>query len=142
MNAMPSMFDKGAAPVLERAMSFQEQRHRLIARNIANVETPGYRPVDAPVAEFQALLRRSIAERDSRPVQVFAMQSGRDVHAGRTLALNPVASHDGILRHGENAVDIDREAALLARNAMEFRAAASLLKKQYALIRDTISEKP
>ena len=35
-----------ALPVLERVLQFAGQRHRLIVNNIANLNTPGFRPMD------------------------------------------------------------------------------------------------
>ena len=41
---------------LERLVQFAGQRHRLIVNNIANFDTPGYRPTDVSVTDFQEQL--------------------------------------------------------------------------------------
>ncbi|MCC6463869.1 MAG: hypothetical protein IT463_00860 [Planctomycetes bacterium] len=165
-----TMFNKGAAPVLERALSFAEQRHKLIAHNIANVETPHYKPVDLPAETFQDVLRRSMKARDAKPVRTFSLRPRGDVwETGPGTGSNlpaPYAGEDhgaegvwedqrsglhfsvrrsdaqGVLRHGENRVDIDAEMARLAENGLQYRMVGTLLKKQYQLLRDTITERP
>ena len=36
------LLNQGNAPLLERTLEFTAQRHRLIAENVVNVDTPGY----------------------------------------------------------------------------------------------------
>lgn len=144
-NPYGTMFNKGAAPVLERSISFLEQRHKLIAHNLANVETPYYQPVDLPVERFEQVLKRSMEARDSKHVKTFSLRdrSGvwEDEREGLHFSIDRSGSQ-GILRHGENSVDIDNEMAKLAENGMKYRVFSGLLKKQYSLLRDTIAERP
>jgi len=140
MMTQGTMFNKGSMPALAHALSFTEQRHRVLAHNVANVETPGFVARDLPEQEFRQLLQRSFEARDSRKVRRFEMHEGRDIFndAGRLVAL-PSASAEGIMRHGENTVDIDSELSKLARNAVEYRTYTALLHKHFQLMRDTIS---
>ena len=47
-------------PALERSIQYMSARHRLLAGNLANIETPGYRPVDVQPAAFQSALRDAL----------------------------------------------------------------------------------
>ena len=38
-------------PALERSIQYMSARQRLLAGNIANIETPGYRPTDVSPAK-------------------------------------------------------------------------------------------
>ncbi len=59
--------NSGSIPTLERLMQFAGQRHRLIVNNIANLSTPGFRPVDVSPRVFQQQLAEAIdARRASR----------------------------------------------------------------------------
>ena len=40
---MSSMFDASTLPLLEQVVNFTEARHGVLAGNIANLDTPGYR---------------------------------------------------------------------------------------------------
>ena len=62
-----SVTNSEALPVLERLVQFAGARHRLIVGNIANLDTPEYRPVDASVKGFQAALGRAIDRIVERP---------------------------------------------------------------------------
>lgn len=142
MGLTSGIFAKGAAPVLERALSFCEQRHRVIAQNIANVETPGYKPSDLDEQEFQQALKAEMEARDARAVRRFGTIEGRHLHeTSAGLRVLPVSHSSGILRHSENRVDMESEMTRLAENGLKFRVYSSLVKKHYTQLRDTISER-
>ena len=46
--------------MLEQTMSFTEQRHQVLAGDIANVDTPGFVQRDMSVADFQKSLRAAV----------------------------------------------------------------------------------
>jgi len=50
-------------PALERSLQYMSARHRLLTSNLANIETPGFRPTDVSPQAFQAALRDAIEER-------------------------------------------------------------------------------
>ena len=45
---------QSSIPALERSLQFMSARQRLLAGNLANAETPGFRPVDVDPRAFQA----------------------------------------------------------------------------------------
>ncbi|MHC4709331.1 MAG: flagellar basal body rod protein FlgB, partial [Planctomycetota bacterium] len=49
-----------ALPALESLAKFAGARHRLIANNIANLDTPGFRPMDLSVSDFQKQLAETV----------------------------------------------------------------------------------
>ena len=90
-------------------------RQELIASNIANIDTPGYRTVDLDFQqEFQCLL-------DGEGAPCIPLEVGG-------LRIN----NDG------NDVNMDRELRLLAENSIRFSAASSLAQGQIALIKSSI----
>ena len=96
-------------------MDVLSARQRLVAGNIANVDTPGYQTRDLDFqSEFQSQLH------GLRPA----------VHQVGGLP----AKNDG------NNVSLDREARLLAENALRFNAASNLLKSQIRMVRAAIEE--
>src|SRR5690349_14470935 len=60
---MSSMFDASTLPLLEQVVNFTEARHGVLAGNIANLDTPGYRTRDLSSEEFQGRLEKAIEER-------------------------------------------------------------------------------
>ena len=99
---------------LERYMDLLSARQKLVASNIANADTPGYRTRDIDFQmEFQnaAGLAPNVVEVDGLPVK-----------------------NDG------NSVNLDREARLLAENALRFQLASSLLRSEIRVVRSAIQE--
>ena len=96
-----------------RYMDLLSARQRLSASNIANADTPGYHTQDI---DFQFEFA-SLADNE-RPqiIEPFGMK----------------AKPDG------NTVDVDREARLLAENAMRFNVASTLLRSQLKMVRSAI----
>jgi flagellar basal-body rod protein FlgB len=100
---------------LERYMDLLSTRQKLVASNIANADTPGYKTQDIDFqSEFQNLLNG---------------QQPQTVQADG-LAEKP----DG------NNVSMDREARLLAENAIRFNLASTLVRNQLKTIREAIDE--
>ena len=99
---------------LERYMDLLSVRQKLVASNIANADTPGYRTQDI---DFQS---------------EFLNAMGGPPHATDVPEL-PV-KNDG------NNVSLDREARLLSENALRFQVASQLMKSQIKAVRSAIDE--
>jgi flagellar basal-body rod protein FlgB len=116
------MFDRGSLPVLESLVRFAAARHRVIAANIANVDTANYRARDLPVGAFREALARAVD--------------------ARRLELRPVLAPDaGPLKSNGNNVDLDMEMGRMVRNATVHQTAASLLAHQFAMLREAVGER-
>jgi flagellar basal-body rod protein FlgB len=93
-------------------MAFGFKRHEVLAGNIANAQTPGYIPKDvtssASFAGALALARTSSGH-------LSAGDSGPHVVSNRAAGVE-LASLDG------NGVDLEKERALLAQNALDLQA--------------------
>ena len=63
---MPSLFNSSTLPVLEQVVNFSQARHGVLAGNIANLDTPGYKTRDLSPELFQQNLKQAI-ERSHSP---------------------------------------------------------------------------
>lgn len=139
-----TIYNKGSIPVLEQILFFTAERHKIIANNIANVDTPGYIPKDLPVDEFKSQLLEAIERANQREVPVLQFEGvdGARVQPGGGLEIEyverPTSSY---MKHDRNAVDIDLEMAELVKNAQLHNAVASILQQQLNLLREAISER-
>ena len=98
---------------LEKYMDLVSERQKLVAANIANVDTPGYRTRDIDFQfEFESL------------------QAGEKPSVVEVPSL--AVKNDG------NDVSIDRESRLLAENDLRFRLAGAFLKGSFAQIKAAI----
>jgi flagellar basal-body rod protein FlgB len=95
-------------------MNLLSLRQKLVASNIANADTPGYRTRDF---DFQS---------------EFQDAAGGDPHVTGVAGL-PV-KNDG------NDVNLDREARLLAENALRFQMASNLMRSELRVVRSAITE--
>jgi flagellar basal-body rod protein FlgB len=107
------MLDATSANI-ERYMDLLSARQKLAASNIANADTPGYKTKDIDFQrEFASTLN------GEQPLTINA----------EGLAEKP----DG------NNVNIDREARMLAENAMRFNVASALLRGQINAVKEAIT---
>ncbi len=99
---------------LERYMDLLSARQKLVGANIANADTPGYKAQDI---DFQ--------------FEFMTMANGE--HPQTIAAQGLAEKPDG------NNVDIDREARLLAENAMRFNVASTLVRGNFKTIQEAIT---
>src|SRR5256885_16269361 len=59
------LLDQGNAPLLEQMLRFTAARHRLIAQNVVNVDTPGYKQQDLSLEKFQGMLSDRLDRREA-----------------------------------------------------------------------------
>ena len=98
---------------LEKYMDLLSTRQKLVASNIANLDTPGYHTQDI---DFQAEFHSAVG-------------------APRVMDAPGLA-----VKNDGNNVSLDRESRLLAENALRFQLASTLLKGQIRLVRSAIEE--
>jgi len=96
-------------------MDLLSARQKLVASNVANLDTPGYKTKDI---DFQ--------------FEFMSLAQGENPHVIEAPGL--VVNNDG------NNVSMDREARLLAENALRFNLASSLMKSQLKLVHAAIDE--
>jgi flagellar basal-body rod protein FlgB len=130
-------------PALERSLQFMSARQKLLIGNLANAETPGFRPVDVDPRAFQAALRDSIEQqaldRDGR----LAFDDGAPVAFSEAgVELKPEVLADNILFHDGNDRSVERLLQRVTENVYAFRAASQLLRGQFETINAAIRERP
>ena len=139
-----NIFNTGSIPALEQILHFTSEQHKAIVNNIANFDTPGYKAIDAPEAEFNELLIKAMEEQSSSVSRVFNFEGSNRIKpkAGGGLEVEFLNSLDsGIMTHAENNVNIDKEMGKLTKNAMMHNFAATLIAHQFNMLHEAISER-
>lgn len=136
----------GALPSLELTLRFAAQRQTLIAHNIANIETPDFRPLDASPRGFQKMLSEAIDARRSRTGGTHGRLRWRETAelkraADGGLSLHPTTASRNILFHDRNNRDLERLMQDLAENTQVFRTAIELMRTQVAQLQRAIGER-
>jgi flagellar basal-body rod protein FlgB len=124
-----SMIDTPMTEALSRFLDVNVARHKMIASNLANIDTPGYRTRDL---DFHAELAR--AGTGEQPGG-----GGGASLAYATYAPVVKTIHGLIQRPDGNNVSVERESLLLAETQMKFSLGIQLLKDQFHEISQAIN---
>jgi flagellar basal-body rod protein FlgB len=108
-----------------QALQLRAQRQQMLSANIANADTPGYKAVDF---DFARALRENlggsrIAQRATSPGHIVARSASTGSPSpAESDAVQP--SQDG------NTVDMDKERARIADNAVRYEATLKFINGQ------------
>ncbi len=80
---LASLTDRGATPALVKVLAFNEARLGVIAENIANVSTPGYRAKQLDPRAFQGALKKALEARGGDWKKPFVIENNGQVKTAR-----------------------------------------------------------
>jgi flagellar basal-body rod protein FlgB len=112
----------GQIDLLNRLLDVASLRQDVIAQNVANLNTPGFRSLEV---SFEDALKQSLAQTSSGP----ATHPAPEVKEG-------AGGHE---RVDGNNVDVDQEMARLQKNALYFNIYTQLLAGNLAQFRAAIA---
>jgi flagellar basal-body rod protein FlgB len=122
--------------LLERSLNLRSLQHRVLASNIANMDTPNYKAVELAVAEEMSGNQGSAAG-----IQLVQTQRGHlplkqnpSDHASLKVAKPPQFS----LRGDGNTVDLDRTMGRLAENTLLYKTAAQIISQKFSGLKNAI----
>ena len=115
-----SFMNTSQLALVENFLDLATKRQSLLASNIANVDTPGYRTQDI---DFHGEFARALNQPPDTP----------------TLPM--VRQVSGLLsRPDGNNVSVDREGLLLAEVQLKYQAAIQAMRAEFSLIRSAVNE--
>ena len=126
---MTDFFVDLTSAALAKTLDGTSTRQRVLANNIANAETPNYTRSDVT---FEQELNASLASPRAQPEEQLAAvaQVEPSTHPDLSTPRRP----DG------NNVEVEREMATLADNALRFDTSAELLQMRFRMLRLAIRE--
>jgi flagellar basal-body rod protein FlgB len=113
-----NLTETSAMRMLERYLDMVTYRGAIVAANVANIDTPGYRTRDI---DFRSALARVL-------------------NHDRTTMPEPVLVAGLVQRPDGNNVSLERESMLLAQTQLEFRTGVQLLKTEFRRMLTAINE--
>jgi flagellar basal-body rod protein FlgB len=132
------LFQSSAIPMMQEVANFAQLRHTVLAGNIANLDTPGYKFRDLSVDDFQATLKEAIEARD-KPADPY--RPGKyDQHNDPFKAVMASKPHT-ILRHDKSNVELEQQVAEMTKNYMQHNLALTIMRQQFSLLGMAISER-
>jgi flagellar basal-body rod protein FlgB len=120
---MAGIFD--AVDHLGSAMTFHRSRHTVLAGNVANIDTPGFRPAD--------LERNPVTTDTGLP-----MAATDEGHLGGAAGSDTHVTFDdgGALQGTDgNAVELERELAKIDANRVRYGVSSDLVSRRMALLK-------
>ena len=118
---MPNILFDTTTQGLAEALTLHQKRHEVLASNLANVETPGYRA----------------QELDFKDALDAAFENAREVEDAAP-AVKAVEDRTAPARADGNTVDLDLQMAKLSANGGRYVALARFLGHRFALLRQAI----
>ncbi len=145
---LSSLFQSSTIPVLEQVVNFTEARHGVLAGNIANMDTPGYKSRDLSPAMFQERLKEAISAQHEPikteseyfdPETEYFQQKQVDTSFNK---LNKVAeTSKAILRHDGGEVSMEDQVNEIVKNQQQHNLAISIMTSQFRTLRAAITER-
>jgi flagellar basal-body rod protein FlgB len=127
------MFDKTGVSKVGKYLDVASFRHKLIAGNLSNISTPGYRSRDI---DFQTEFNRAVGQ----PSGLVGTTTDPDhIPIGEHAARDPEVHQAELTGDELNAVDIDQEVSKMAQNELVYTVGARLLKKKFDGLRKAIT---
>ena len=131
-----NIFNSTTIPVLEQVVNFAQARHTVLAGNIANMDTPGYKTRDLSVEDFQARLKKAI-EISHHPKRTPA--PGEPVPRREAARAQGSKTPTSILRHDENDVGVEQQVTEMVKNQIRHNMALAIMTNQFRLLQTAIS---
>ena len=129
--------ERGATPALINTLAFSEARLKMIAENVANATTPGYRAKQLDPRAFQAAMREALDARGGDPNKAFVIKDNGQVRTDKygLLQVTPTERPvDNILFHDESNRSVEKLMASMSENTMTHLVATRLLTQQFQLL--------
>ena len=135
---LPELFSSTTIPALGEVLNFAQARHTVLAGNIANVNTPGYRLRDLSPSEFQAKLKEALeqSEQSAAPLSpgLASSQPGDPLRQVRR-------SLENLVYHDDTNIDLEKQVAEMTKNHLLHNFALTVMTDQFQLLQTAISER-
>ena len=128
------------ATLLKDALNYRSMRQDMIASNIANADTPHYKPRDISFENALIAKKADLLKSDKDQLQMAVTNSSHITPKSETGTYKPTLFYrDGhMARNDGNSVDIDVETTEMSKNSIMYNAIISAMKKDSAIFKSVI----
>ncbi len=142
---LSSMFESSTVPLLEQVVNFTQARHGVLAGNIANIDTPGYKSRDLSVESFQTRLHEAIEAKhkaaESPTYALNARMAGRPTGSGVENWDRVRETSEDILYHDNHDVSLETQVTEISKNQAQHNLALTIMNAQFRLLRAAVTER-
>jgi flagellar basal-body rod protein FlgB len=139
---LDNLIGSESLPVLEKVAAFTEGRHRVLAENIANIDTPGYRTKQLDPKLFQAKLAEAVEARQGTNGSSLELPRTRQFCTDEQGILHVTPTLDppqNVLFHDGTNASIEDLMTSLSENTLMHRVAVELIQHRIAHMRRAIA---
>lgn len=125
--------------LLAASLRVRAARHSLLTANVANADTPGYRPRDI---DFAGVLQTFVEPQTHSAAHQggVTLVSTHPLHQQQEHGLSPTETTEGGEALNRNHVELDSEITQLVENTLHHEASLTLLSRTLGSLRYAISE--
>lgn len=119
---------------LELTARFAEERHKVLAENVANIDTPDYHTKRLDAEVFQKTLKDALQRSEGSGATVLELRGEAQVSTtpdGRLTVRPQVRPADNILFHDGRNASLETLMTEVQQNALDYSLATRLLSKRF-----------
>ncbi|MHB1404959.1 MAG: flagellar basal body rod protein FlgB [Desulfitobacteriaceae bacterium] len=137
---MSNWLDGPIFNILEKSLDASSLRQKVLANNVANVDTPGFKRSDV---DFQEVLGQALGEGNNSGGLALKRTSPQHLPGSNEGAATGVVTDENTsFRNDGNNVDVDREMANVAENGIYYNSVTRAISAELGLMRMVIQGKP
>ena len=131
-----ALSDLNVVSFLKGKMRWHQARQSVLAENVANADTPRYKPKDIQTLSFAETVKRR-----TRDELLTARTHQSHINSGVSSGRGRYGSKDGVdfeVRPAGNAVVLEEQMMKVTKNQFDFQMASTLYNKSLGLIKTAI----
>ena len=122
--------------MMSARMDWLAQRQKVLAQNIANADTPGYKARDLPALDFKKMLGSRMAGLRPAVTQAAHFSTGVARAGEQARPVTDKKSSETTLNG--NAVVLEDELMKASQTAMDYEVTTNLYRKHISMIKDAL----
>ena len=123
--------------MLRTRMQWYQERQQILADNVANADTPKFRPHDLAPPRFDQMVNAA-----NRPLNLMQTEPGHLTGINANTSTRFQTTTQGYdVRPSGNAVDLEEEMVKVAANQMDYQAATTLYSRSLNLLKIALGKR-
>ena len=119
--------------MMSQRMEWLSQRQQLLAHNVANANTPGYKAQDLNPLTFENMMRAGAGRLGARATRTGHLSGGAAARAGKFKLKAQSDSRQKSITG--NDVILEQEMMKVAQTSMDYQLTTNLYRKHLAIVR-------
>ena len=128
---------------ITQKMDYLQTRQRVLAQNITNADSPGYKAKDVSAPDFKVTMRRYMDKNQTNAGEKLSLATTQPGQVSHLQMLNRADSGDTVrkpyeVHPGKNAVNLEEQMLNASQTAVDYQLITNLYNKNVDLLRAAI----